>query len=51
MMYVQLRRIQATTSNGGVELPTVKLDCTVDDFFADIEDRTQEGAILPNWYV
>lgn len=36
-------------ANNSRELPTVSMGQTVDQFFADIAESTDQGAKLPNW--
>ena len=45
----QLRRIRAT-ANHSRDVPVVHMGSSVNDFFTDIEERTDAGRTLPNWH-
>ncbi|KAG2746357.1 glycoside hydrolase family 38 protein [Suillus brevipes Sb2] len=47
-MLENLRRIRATT-NEHRELPSVSMGSSVEEFFADIEEASKEGKMLPVW--
>ncbi|KAF5347291.1 hypothetical protein D9756_009971 [Leucocoprinus leucothites] len=48
-MLENLRRLRAVT-NTHRELPPVSMGHSVDEFFKDIEQSTEEGKTLPNWH-
>ncbi|EPQ55548.1 glycoside hydrolase family 38 protein [Gloeophyllum trabeum ATCC 11539] len=48
-MLDNLRRIRATTNNHR-ELPPVVMGRSVEDFFDDVAERSNQGKTLPNWH-
>lgn len=52
LLNAQLRRLRATANESqSTEIPVVQMGPSVEDFFKDLEQATEEGSTLPNWCV
>ena len=50
VLFIQLRRIKATT-NTHRELPSISMGHSADEFFVALDQDTEQGKTLPNWWV
>lgn len=48
-MIEKLRRCRGMTNTVGGPLPIVKMGCSIDDFYTQLQENTENGSKLPSW--